>query len=212
MKPQDHNPDPLDELLAKQPVQPSDDFADRTLARLREEDAAQSHESALEEDLDALLGAQPVKPAADFADRVIAQLEPQGDASEPEQDKVVGFPSWVIAMGSIAALMVLGMFSFITLFDYAADQKGAGAPQIADNTPAANDAAQPSVDHVAAPVTEDSALNEDVLVAESMTPAPLVPSAEVVEYETVISLDETLDDALLLADVETLNTLQAFLN
>lgn len=200
----EHNPDPLDELLASQPVKPKSDFAERTLARLRDEEAA------VETGLDMLLAAQPVKPAADFADRVIAGLEPSEASGD---DKVVGFPSWVIAVGSIAALMVLGMFSFITLFDYAREQASTGREIVQKDPARPSDTSNSSpVPEGNAPTLETSSVAyvaaNDPAELDPITPAP----AEVVEYETVLTLDETLGDALLLADVETLNTLQAFLN
>lgn len=195
--------DPLDELLAAQPVKPSPGFAERILARLQKAEDEELDSAFPDDELDAMLQDQPIRPSADFADRVMAQLEPAVGIHESEEDKVVGFPSWVIAMGSIAALMVLGMFSFITLFNYAETQKE-------DHRTVAQQTTTPAMDSVSSSGTSEvpvSVASQEGLATGEMTMLP-----GLVEYETVLTLDETLDDALILADLETLNTLQAFLN
>ncbi|WP_309385555.1 hypothetical protein [Cerasicoccus frondis] len=220
MKPEPNSPDPLDALFKSQPVKPPADFAERTLARLEDELAARPDPSALDDELDALLAAQPLQPRANLADRVLAELDAE-TAKEPQDNKVVGFPSWVVALGSIAALMVLGMFSFIMLFDHAKQQQGganggtmAKVEQPAFDTPAVNELDLNPVETTTVfeiPATETDTI-EYYAEVEPAVGDILPENSEVAEYETVLSLDETLEDALMLADLETLNSLQAFLN
>lgn len=208
MNPSDQNPDPLDALFQAQPVKPSADFAERTLARLREEAASPD---VWDEELDALLASQPVLAKADVADRVIAALADEAPGVEPDDNKVVGFPSWAVAIGGIAALMVLGVFSFITLFKHAEHQKQVGnVGPLAHHDPVVEIA--PVVDIIETP-------EAPVLQAETVMAAASDESLEVIsdrieihDYEVVMTLDESLEDVLILADLDTLNTLQAFLN
>ncbi len=105
------NNDPLDALLAARPVEPSRDFADRVLARMRDDDV-------MDTALDEHLSAQPLVASPEFTDQVMSAIEAESS------HKVLGFPSWVVALGSIAALLVAGMLAFVMLF-----QKGASDAQ-----------------------------------------------------------------------------------
>ncbi|WP_269539476.1 hypothetical protein [Cerasicoccus fimbriatus] len=213
MKPDDQPTDPLDALLSRQPVKPKADFAERTLARLDKELAERPEAAAFDAELDALLAAQPLKPSAELTDKVLAEISADQTA-QPEENKIIGFPSWVVALGSIAALMVLGMFSFITLFDYAKSQKQPTGPAIVQN----DASAQTTSDQTPETTTTQPDTETEVYVASvesSDIPLPgnaMDESTEIVEFENVLTLDETLDDILLLADLETLDSLQAFLN
>ncbi|WP_309397203.1 hypothetical protein [Cerasicoccus maritimus] len=216
----DNSTDPLDTLFANQPVKPTKDFAERTLARLEQELTEQPEASACDAELDALLESQPLKPRGDLADRVLAELgaEAAKPTAEPEDNKVVGFPSWVVAIGSIAALMVLGMFSFITLFDHAKNQPtqiGGSDTYVQTTQPDVDTSGQPVVGSVTPEIaTLDTVTVEYVASAESAPDLDALIGIEETtgDYNTVLTLDETLEDALLLADLETLNSLQAFLN
>ncbi|MEO0795194.1 MAG: hypothetical protein AAFX93_08540 [Verrucomicrobiota bacterium] len=219
MKTPDQNPDPLDELFAARLPKPSKDLADRTLDRL-EAESDRLDEAAFDEELDFMLESQEVVPSQGFADQVVAAAV--ADSSEPEDDKVVGFPSWTIAIGGIAAAMVLGIFSFVTLFDYAKDQRAQGAsteiadsgigveaPQTVDTQPEAIPEEVEVI--VEAPLPLEGLSNDDTLVA-GFNDVVVPDGSEVVEYESVLTMDEALGDALILADVETLNALSSFLN
>ncbi|GHB96849.1 hypothetical protein [Cerasicoccus arenae] len=213
----EHSSDPLDQLLASQPVTPAPDFAARTLARLMAEETAQKGGGeAFDAELDELLAMQPIAPSGQLADRVLAELNAK-EVTQPEDDnKVVGFPSWVVAIGGIAAAMVIGMFCFITLFKYADHQRS--SETFASTTTAAPVVETPGIEPipevvelvmVADNVSRDASVTS---VREILIDEGLSPSSEVLEYETVLTLDDTLGDILLLADIDTLDTLQAFLN
>ncbi|MGE9294878.1 MAG: hypothetical protein ACQKBV_01110 [Puniceicoccales bacterium] len=200
MKESPDSQDPLDELFAAVPQAPRKGFADRTLARLEREGQGLG-EDGLDAEIDSMLAAQEVVASEGFASRVITALDmPEAEVNEADSsDKVVGFPSWVVAMGGIAALMVLGMFSFIYLFQFAADQKSARDQRFAEQSPPAVQVVAPEADTA-------------MLAAAPALDVALPEEAEVLDYESVLAMDDALADAMLLADSETLSALQAFMN
>jgi len=197
MSHQPNSPDPLDALIAASPAEPGPDLVDRTLERLANEKLSLD-ETAFEAELDAMLESQDAIVGEGFALRVVAAVE---ESHPHEDDRVVGLPSWVVAIGSIAALMVLGMFSFIALFDLAVGQKSAAGGMVAETASSA-----PGIVHdQPTPVSPvgDSKERDLNLFPED---------AEIFAYEEVLRMNEALEDGLLLADSDTLIALQALIN
>jgi len=202
MNPPPNNDDSLDELLASTPVKPPADFSERVLARLNGEPEVPS-EAAFEHELDALLESREVVPGEGFANRALAAAM----AGDREDDTVIGLPSWVVAMGGIAALLILGMVSFIALFDFAAKQSP--GPSVAAQDVQSADPSRAVA--TGAELMEPSTAPAQVPVGA----APELSDAaalEVVEFESVLTMDDALEEAHLVADAETLSALQAFLN
>lgn len=116
MSTQPQTPDSLDALLAAQPIQPRHDFTRVTLERIR---AEASQPDPLDALIDDCLSKQTLDPSAGFAGRVQRTLR----AKEDSDRKILGFPSWVAALGGIAALFVAGVIAFGSMIRLATDHQ-----------------------------------------------------------------------------------------
>jgi hypothetical protein len=115
MSTQPQSPDFLDELFTARSIEPRGDFVSETLGRIKLE--AQYSEE-LDDLVDTHLGVMPIEPDANFADRVQRALK--AEKEEPDR-KILGFPSWVVALGSIAALFVAGVIAFGSMIRQASE-------------------------------------------------------------------------------------------
>jgi hypothetical protein len=142
----------VDAQLARRPIEPSRDRTEAILERVRAETAAGEPEDTV----DALLAERPLRPAEDLTERILARVRseaespvearettgarPEGSPHTARADnggKVVGFPSWIAALGSLAAALIIGMAAFMWLFFGANPAQERGGPQVAEEAPTA---------------------------------------------------------------------------
>ncbi len=137
-----HPPDALetrlDALLRAPTVKPDEAFTDATLKRIHVEAAAGAQEE-FDARVEFLLEQSPVRPADDFTAKTLARLQDEAESTPEgevvEDDKVAGFPKWIIALGSMAAAMVVGMSAFFWLFHGMNPNQQPGGPgSMAQNT------------------------------------------------------------------------------
>ncbi|MGF1447924.1 MAG: hypothetical protein ACFB20_00750 [Opitutales bacterium] len=138
----------LDDLLCASAEDPDAAFTEATLERVRAEGSTQ--EAGVDARVEFLLEQAPLRPSEDFTARTLARIEAEGrDAATfvttsteaAISDTVVGFPKWIVALGSMAAAMAVGMAAFFWLF-YGINpaQRNSGNDAIAQqDTPAAVD-------------------------------------------------------------------------
>lgn len=229
----DNPHDPLDELLGKRPIQPSPGFTDKTLDRIKAEGDGVLSEAEFDRRLDAWLAAKPVTPGESFTGQVIAAATTA--KIDPETDKVVGFPSWVVTLGGLAAALVIGALAFFALFQHGYKQAGQNniaqtdttAP-VADTTLPGTNATQVAETNIANPEVPAPAVQE-IIVIESVEPAPEPQSATVTatvdellvadtqtqeqsDIADLILLEDALFEVAALTDAQTLDALDMLVN
>jgi len=94
----------IDELLARQPIQPTDGFTDQVMAKI-------VAEKTLDADIDSFLAGQPVEPHAGLTERTLAALE----AAAPARSR--SMPNWGLLLGGMAAALVAGTLAFVAFFE-----------------------------------------------------------------------------------------------
>ncbi|MBC2594352.1 hypothetical protein H5P28_08790 [Ruficoccus amylovorans] len=98
--------DPLERLLGSQPLRPSANFTEKTLARLRARDTGTLAEDEFDRRLDAWLAGMPLSPTDDFTEKVLAS------SPRPAARRFLGLPAWATAM---VAALVIGGFTTVAL-------------------------------------------------------------------------------------------------
>lgn len=165
MQPEKHqSPDEADKAIdaffQKKPAQPAQaDFLAKTLQAIEHSREEATLERMTEDDLetamDDWLSAETVSARPTFAAEV-CQKAIAGKEESPQDDKspkILGFPSWVVTLGGLAAAVVFGMAAFIALFEqaYEDNAKRAVASIAEESAPAIALSSQPvPIDTVAA--------------------------------------------------------------
>ena len=179
--PDNQNPEEVDRLLAQQPIEPSADFVDKTISRIQ---ANEDEHDEWDEQIDAFLAKQPIETVSNkISDNVLASFKEE--QSEKEKDTIIGFPSWVVTIGTFAASLIIGMLAFIYLFNQGVQNR---TQTIADN--------QLSIEPVI--ISEES---KTEIIAQST-----VSDEELMELEELLIMDEALNE-LLAVDEEIWDTL-----
>lgn len=177
--------DPLDELLASKPIRPSPGFSDKVMHALAQPDA-------LDGLLDRNLSEQSLEPGTAFTERVLAEMQ-----AEPDH-KVIGFPSWVVAIGSIAALLVAGALAFAALF-----------------TKGWEDAREQSRVASSTKITEQEeplASTLGTLPTDQAHISPVVAFADMSEWEELLVMQATLEDIAALDEQQGWETVALLVN
>jgi len=104
-----HDTPDIDALLRRQPIEPSEDFVQNTLVKQR---GAKESATDIDNALDHLLARQIIDPAADFTDRVFTTAR-----SQTQTPTIMGLPSWVFALGTMAATLAAMMIAFTWMFN-----------------------------------------------------------------------------------------------
>jgi len=215
--------DALDKLLASQPVQPNEDFTERTLARIRQEvDSPMDPEAQLE----TWLTQMPVTPSEDFTQRTLEAVR-ESTQEQPER-RILGMPVWVATLGGMAAALAIGAMAFITLFQYAYQQRQIAAvtPEAAptavvqDTTPISQ-AADTAIMVADVTTTESEVVTDtepaiplEQIQAESAVGILLLAENDTPEagYADVLILQDAFAEIDVLSDADTMETLIAFVN
>lgn len=111
MQTPEHNKPEIDAWLCGQPLEPSERFVENTLQQLH---AVHDGKDNCAATLDALLAQQPIEPSPHFASNVLANINHEHPQDDP---KVMGFPSWVFTLSTMAASLAVMMFAFTWMFN-----------------------------------------------------------------------------------------------
>lgn len=174
----------LDQLLAAQPHEPTTDFVAKTLERAKNSSVSVD-DAQFDAELDAFLMAQPIEPKASLAENVLAQV--QSESTEATEDKIIGFPSWVVTLSAFAASLIIGMVAFVALF-----QEGLKDRQT-----------MPQAQVITQPIGT-SPLEDELLIAQNNIPAE---SSGLAEMEELLIMDHTLSELFSVENDELLMTL-----
>lgn len=181
--------DDLDRLLAEQTLRPDASCVDALVARTQEE--ARLSEGAFDDALEVWLATAELEPRIAWTESTLRRMK-------EEEARTWGVPNWILALGSIAACFVVGAICFATLFLAVPHS----APDSLANA-SAGDRGPPVVSHA-----------ESLL--QKLPPAeeePAITSEELMAYEDLVLLNDTLHEAWVLADdQQTLETVDAFFN
>lgn len=175
MNPSQNQPDPLDRLLSGQPIQPRNDFCEDTLGKIY---AASDEDEALDDALDTFLAQSPIQPSLDFTDRTLASIKKENES------KVVGFPTWAVTLGGMAATLFVGMVAFAAMMFYSGGKQATKtlAQQTAIVEAAQNQAPEPAD------------VSEVTMVASSTTTPDVITEPDMSAWEDLLMMEAALVD------------------
>lgn len=128
------NPPDIATWLSDQPLNPSKDFVEKTIARLHTAPDAADEVGDLS-GLDLWLADQPITPSSDFTQQILTEISTTQAAKDL---KIIGMPNWVFALSTMAATLVIMMAAFTWMY-----RQGLQAPRPASIAHSSNDGVAP---------------------------------------------------------------------